>query len=108
MVVLMVVPQLRWYQIDICQSASAYPTKAVHPANLKTRRYGEPGGRARPAINPAKIPTTTAYRNQSNRFRPIDQGPVGSTVRIRLGPCFTFSMNAGERISSRVIGRGTM
>src|SRR5689334_11649315 len=104
----MVMTQDRWYQIDSCHSASAYPANAVVPASRRTDRNGAPGPRAAPATYAAKIPTTTEYTNHRVSGLPIDIEPLGMIVNTITGPRLNFSMNAGDFISSRLAGRGIM
>ena len=82
--------------------------KAVAPANRNTWRYGVPGGRARPVTYAARTLMARQYANQSPRLLPIDGGPLGITVRIITGPFCIFSAKAGDPMSSRLDGRGTM
>src|SRR2546428_10595538 len=79
---------------------------AVVPAKRNTRRYGVPGGSARPVTYAARKPITAQYADHMARLRPIENSP-GITVNTTTGPCFTRSLNAGEFILSRLVGRRT-
>src|SRR3989337_720921 len=100
--------QDRRNQIDICNRPTEYARNAATPAKRNTSRYGEPGGSARPATYAVKMPTTSTYANHNPRFLPIDQGPLGITVRIMLGPTRMFPANSGDFISAAPLARGTM
>src|SRR5712664_4587648 len=102
--------QDRRYQIDICQSANVYPRNAVVPANRQIWRTvappPPPPNNAEPAMNPANTLTTRQYTNHCDRFDASEPVHGGITVSSSAGPRFIFSLNAGERISAGLAGRG--